>query len=100
MHRDYKSRGLEVLAVNMKESKSLVSSWVKKHNTTFRVLLDPDEAVTRAYRVSATPTVFLVDRDGKFVGTAIGTRDWVSPKGRALLEALLKQGSTPSRPTS
>jgi peroxiredoxin len=89
VHRDYKGR-LEVLAINMKEPKTTVSAWVKKNNTTFRVLLDSDEAVTRAFRVTATPTVYIVDRDGRFVGAAIGTRPWTSPKGRALLEALLR----------
>ena len=89
VHREYKGRGLEIVALNLKESKSTVTAWVKKHNTTFRIVLDADEAVSRAYRVTATPTVFIVGRDGKLVGSAIGSRDWTSPNGRALLEALL-----------
>ena len=78
------------MAVNSQESKSKVEAWVKKHNTTFRILMDPDDTVNRAYRVHVTPTVYVVGRDGKLVGSALGTREWAGPKGRALLEELLK----------
>ena len=52
--------------------------------------MDPDDAVNKAYRVHVTPTVYLVGRDGKLIGSALGTREWAGPKGRALLEELLK----------
>ena len=89
VHREYKGRGLEVVAVNLQEPKDRVEAWVKKNKVTIRVVLDPESTASRAYRISVTPTVFIVGRDGKLVGAVLGAREWTSPRGRALLEALL-----------
>jgi hypothetical protein len=53
------------------------------------VLLDGDGRVTRDYRVRATPTTFVVGRDGRLVAWAAGTRDWDGKAGRAFLDALV-----------
>ena len=55
------------------------------------VLLDPPGIATRAWSITATPSAFLVDRDGRVVARAVGTRPWTDPEGRAVIEALLKQ---------
>ena len=89
MHRAYKDRGLTVLAVDLNEPKDKVAAWVRKSGITFDVLLDPDEIASRPYQVTATPTVYLVGRDGKLVAKALGTKSWMSTKGRALLDAML-----------
>ena len=91
MYRQFKDRGLEVVAVNLQEPKSKVDGWLKKHPVTFRIVMDPDSVASRAYRITATPTVYIVGRDGKLVGSVVGERPWTSPKGQALLEALLAQ---------
>ena len=88
-HRQYRGRGLTVLAVNMQEEKGKVAAWVRSSGVTSRVLLDGDGEVTRRYRVTATPAIYLVARDGRLVARGFGTRDWMGPGGRALLEALL-----------
>jgi peroxiredoxin len=89
VHKEFGPRGLTVLAVNIQESRATVAKWVRENNVTSRVLFDADGAVTAAYRVTATPTVVLVGRDGKLVGRAVGTRGWTSAAGRALLNALI-----------
>jgi hypothetical protein len=55
------------------------------------LLLDPDGDASGAYRITATPTVFLIGRDGKLVAKALGTKAWTSEQGRALLQLLLKK---------
>jgi peroxiredoxin len=89
LHRLHAGQGLAVWAVNIKEPRSHVSQWVKERGLTMPVLLDTDGAVSQAYRVTGTPTVVLVDRRGRLVGRAVGTRDWLGEKGHALLQALL-----------
>ena len=89
MHREYKDRGLTVLAVDMKEPRDTVAAWVRKSSVTFDVLLDSAAVTARAYHVTVTPTVFLIGRDGKLLAKAIGTKRWTGPKGRALLDAML-----------
>ncbi len=89
MHREFGPRGLTVLAVNIQEDRATAARWVKEHRVTTTILLDRDRAATAAYEVRGTPTVVLIGRDGRMVGKAVGPRDWLGERGRALLAALL-----------
>lgn len=91
MQRDLKERGLVVLAVSIQESPAKVTAWVDKVGLAFPVFLDENGTVARAWRVTSTPTVYLLDRRGRVVGRAVGTKPWASPAGRAMLAALLAQ---------
>jgi peroxiredoxin len=86
---ELKGKGLVVLAVSFEESPAKVAAWVKKVGLPFPVFLDEDGTVRRAWKVTVTPTVFLLDRQGRLVGKTVGTRPWTSPAGRALFAALL-----------
>ncbi len=90
VQKEFGPRGLSILLINIQESRDTAARWVKEKGVTPRVLFDFDGTVTVAYRVTGTPTVVLVGRDGKMVGRAIGMRPWTSPAGRALLNALLE----------
>jgi peroxiredoxin len=89
VNREYKDLGLVFYAVNIEESRATVSGFVQKHKLTLPVLLDPDGDASAAYHITATPTVYLIGRDGKLVAKAIGTKAWGSAPGRALLQRLL-----------
>jgi peroxiredoxin len=89
VHREYKDLGLALYAVNIEESRTTVAGFVRKHGMAVPVLLDPDGDASAAYHITATPTVFLIGRDGKLVAKALGTKSWTSPQGRALLQRLL-----------
>ena len=89
VHQEFNQKGLTVLAVNMQESRDRVTNWIKEQNVTPLVLLDTDGAVTRLYRVTGTPTVVLIGRQGELIGSAVGSREWTGEKGRGLFEALL-----------
>jgi Redoxin len=62
---------------------------VKRRKVTATVLLDPNGAVARGYAIAYTPTVFLIDRDGRLVAKSVGVRAWTGDKGRAVLRALI-----------
>ena len=89
IHRELKDQGLTVLAINLGEERDMLAAWVKSRNVTSTVLLEPTGAVAKSYGIGYTPTVFLVDREGRLVGKAIGTRQWTGEQGRALLRVLL-----------
>jgi peroxiredoxin len=78
-----------VLAVNIAESAEKVRAWATERKLTMPVVLDPPGEISRAYNVTSTPMVYIIGRDGKLVGKALGTKPWMDEKGRALLEALL-----------
>jgi len=89
IQQEFRDQGLVVLAINLGEDRGMLANWVNSRNVTSTVLLLDDPALGRTYAITATPTVYLVDRDGKLVGKAIGTRPWSGDKGRAILRALL-----------
>ena len=90
LEAELKGRGFTLLLVDLWEKKGRVEEAAKERGYTARILLDPDGRVSKAYRVIATPTVFLIGRDGMVLGHAIGPAEWTQPAGRALLDALLK----------
>ena len=89
LHREYGGRGLAVVAVNMEESAGAVAAWVRSKRITMAVALDPSGVASRDWAITATPTAFLVDRDGRVAARAVGTRPWTEPEGRAVIEAML-----------
>jgi thioredoxin-related protein len=88
IHREFRPRGLSVLAVNLQEPRETITRWMAGRGVTTRVLLDEGEVAAR-YRVTVTPTVVLVDRRGRLVARAHGARPWADGAGRELLGALL-----------
>ena len=80
---------MTVLLVDIREDRATVARAVAERGYVAPVVLDLDGAVSEAYGIHATPTVFLIARDGTIVGRAIGPRPWTGPDGRALFQALL-----------
>jgi peroxiredoxin len=91
VHQDYKDAGLVVLPIAIEEGRRKVTGWAPAKSLTMPLLLDPDGDASGAYRITATPTVFLIGRDGKMIAKALGTKAWVSDQGRALFQHLLKK---------
>ena len=97
LQTEFGKDGLTVLLVAVAEPRETVAQVVTARGYTARVLLDRDGRASDAYRVQATPTVYLIGRDGLLLGRAIGPRPWTQASGRALLAALLRPASGPSR---
>jgi len=89
----YREQGLEVLGVAVdRGSERAVREFSVHAGMSFPVLLDPDGVVRNRYEVLALPVSYLVGRDGKLSGRAIGNREWSSPEGRKVIEMLLAKG--------
>ncbi|PYM60867.1 MAG: hypothetical protein DMD79_14760 [Candidatus Rokuibacteriota bacterium] len=93
LSREFRSRGLTVLAVDYREADPIVGGFVREFGLTVPVLLDRDGAVGERYRVVALPATFVVDRQGALVGAALGFRDWTSAAARTYVAELLTAGS-------
>jgi phosphoribosylformimino-5-aminoimidazole carboxamide ribonucleotide (ProFAR) isomerase len=87
IQRRYGDR-LAVVAISIQESRDTVAGWTKDKRVSFTILLDPTGATTGEYEVTATPTVFVLSREGKLVGKALGNKPWTSERGHALLDRL------------
>ena len=91
LHREFAPLGLAVVGVNAREKKDAVSRYAKELGLTFPLVLDPDGKIGALYGVVGLPATFLVGRNGRAVGFAIGSREWGSPPARALFNALLAE---------
>ena len=90
LHREFKAQGFEVLLIDFRESPDHVRKVVKERGYTAPVLLDQSGDVTgRIYGVWGPPTVYLIDREGRLIGRAVGRRDWSTPTARAFIRGLL-----------
>ena len=83
-----------ILAMDVKEDRDTVSSFIENNDYTFPVLLDSRGKVANMYDVRAYPTSFLIDREGKVVGKAVGARKWASKCSFDLIKYLLNKTVT------
>jgi len=90
VQREPRQRRFTVVAVNIKDSKEDVAPWIESRGLTPVVLLDSEGVVALLYRVRSTPTAFLIGRDHKLVGRALGARGWAGGPTRELIEYMLK----------
>ena len=86
-----KDRGLEILAVDLREGPDLVKSFMEEHDLDFPVLLDRSGRVGGMYGVRSIPTTYVVDRDGIILAGRIGGKEWDSEEDIAFFERLLEQ---------
>jgi thioredoxin-related protein len=76
----------------MGESADQVKAYVAKHRLSFPQLLDATTEIASMFSIRATPTNFLVDRQGNILAGAPGYRDWTTPEAHRLIEHLLQAG--------
>lgn len=91
LHREYKREGLEVLAVNLRETKQEVRKFFDELGLTFTALLDRDGEVSQEYGTWSLPLSYFINRKGEFVGKVIGYRKWDGPEAKAFFRDLLAE---------
>ena len=89
LYKEFKDKGLVILAINLKEGREKVKSFMVSERLTFPALLDSSGEVAQRYGVRGVPTTFLVNGKGEIVGKALGARDWSNNEGRGLMRKLL-----------
>jgi hypothetical protein len=89
VHREWEPQGVNVMLVNLHEDRAKVARAVADRGYQAPVVLDVDGNISESYGIRATPTTFLIARDGTIVGRAIGPRPWTGADAGALFRALL-----------
>jgi len=94
-YREYKTRGLEILAVSVDVGHEAVvavavSKFMSELKLSFPALLDPGWKVVNLCRVLGLPATYLIDRGGIVRAVEVGQRDWFSGESRKKLEELLQ----------
>ena len=72
IYNEWQDRGLVILAINLRETSSLVSQFIQDNNLSFPVLLDANGNVALEYNVTGIPTTFFIDKDGIIQESKIG----------------------------
>ncbi len=85
----YRSQGVVFIGIDMQNDTWGESRvFLRRHGITYPVGRDERGTVSRAYRVSALPTTYLISPDGRIHGTAF-TGGFIDAKGaRELAEAI------------
>lgn len=73
------------VAIDTDRSAASVRRFARDLGVTFPVYLARDGDVTERYWSWGIPATYLVDRKGRLVGRALGTRDWDSDAMRGVL---------------
>jgi peroxiredoxin len=92
LYAELRPKGLEVLLVSFREDPDHVRRVVRERGYVAPVLLDRSGDVAgRLYGVWGPPTLYLVDREGRLLGRAVGGGSpWDAPRAREALLALLE----------
>ena len=86
--RAQKDAGFVMLAVTVDANPKLAAPFVERHGFTFTVGLDPKMELANTYGVRALPSSFVIDRDGRLAGVAVGPRVWDNTAAHALIAGL------------
>jgi thiol-disulfide isomerase/thioredoxin len=89
LHRRFKDKNFVMVAINLHETDAQVKSFFRKFKLSFTALLDSSGEVGSWFAVNALPTTFVLDKEGRIVGKALGPREWDSQASIALFEYLI-----------
>jgi thiol-disulfide isomerase/thioredoxin len=73
----HRAEGLQVMAVNFRESDATVRKFVEESALGLPVLLDREGTAAKAFDVHVFPSTVLVDRAGRVSSIVVGASDWM-----------------------
>jgi len=91
--RQERSRGLVILAVNYRETATVIRGFLERTPYRATVLLDADGDAASEWTPRVFPTTVLVDRLGRPVSSVLGDLDWRGAQARDLVDPLLGRGA-------
>jgi len=96
IYSEFKSQGLGVLLVDIRENPDLVKRTVRERGYVAPILLDQSGDVAgRQWGVWGTPTAYVIDRQGRLAGRIVGPRDWSKTEARTFVQNLLEVEAKP-----
>jgi len=90
LHREFRDRGLEIVAVNFREGRDDIRKFLQELGLTFTILLDKNGKISEQYGVWHLPVSYIINRKGEFVGKVSGSREWDSKEAESFFRELLE----------
>jgi len=98
LYQTFKQTDFAMLALSIdRQGAQVVAPFMKELKLTFPALIDHKTEVARQYGLRGLPTTYLIDREGRLIGAAVGPRDWYSTEAKALIAGLLRQDSASAK---
>jgi thiol-disulfide isomerase/thioredoxin len=98
LHQKFKDKDFVMVAINLQESAARVKQFYKEHKLTFLILLDITGDFGAGLGIYSIPTTFILDKNGRIIGKALGPREWEGKKSIALFEYLTDSYVADSNP--
>lgn len=91
LYRRYETDGLQVVGVNIDAGRddAPVEAFLADLAITFENLRDPEDRITRTFRLVGVPETLLIDREGKIAHRWIGRFDPLADETTRLVTGLL-----------
>ena len=96
LYREFKGRGLEILAVNVKDKRSDALAFIRELKLSYPMMMDPEGEVGLLYGAWGMPATYLIDEKGMVLARMWGPADWYSPAARNLIKSLLDKQNRPA----
>ena len=96
LHQKFKDKDFVMLAINLQESASKIKQFYKEYKLTLTTLLDTTGDVGTGFGIRSIPTTYILDKNGRIIGKALGPREWESKESIALFEYLTESYVTSS----
>ncbi len=91
LYREFRSKGFEIVAVNVKDKRADAMKFVGDMKLTYPIMLDPQGEVGLLYGAWGMPATYLIDRKGVVQARLWGPAQWYSPAARNLVRTLVEQ---------
>ena len=88
--KDYASKGVRYLAVNLREEPDKINAFLKQAGLKLEVPLDKDGKVAGSYNVRGIPTMVIVDKEGIVREVHVGASPNLEVELRKALDQILR----------
>jgi peroxiredoxin len=95
LYREYRARGVEVLAVNLDERRRDADAFLARHPHTMPLFFDPKGTSAEAFAVQGMPSSFVIDGDGIIRFSHMGYTGDIDASYRRELAQLLSEHQRP-----
>jgi peroxiredoxin len=90
LHRELKEKDFAMVTISIQESATVVRRFFNRHNLTFTALLDLNGKSVPAFGIRAIPTTLILDKTGRIIGRAMGSRKWDSLESIVMFKRLVE----------
>lgn len=100
IYREFKDKGLAVLAINSSEGPEAIGEFLKDKDYTFTVLIDEDLDAANKYQAFGIPQAYVVDRQRNVVAHLIGYNTKTEGELYKAIEKALSDSEQPTKPSN